>query len=88
MTYIAELEFPSEDDECNEIIYTIGVISYHYQPPCSNADNDMDYYGYEEIEWDLIDEKGNVINDLSDEMKEIIEQQISEHFEKEANEDI
>lgn len=36
----------------------IHVISYTSVSRNSRADNDMDYYGYTECEWELLDRKG------------------------------
>lgn len=39
-----------------------GLTGYSFQAParCSawRCDSDWDYYGYEEIEWDLLDQRG------------------------------
>jgi hypothetical protein len=51
MTYIAEIPFELDEQQC-----TIGLISamnkqgsYSY-----NAPSDLDYYGYSETDWDLL----------------------------------
>ena len=36
----------------------IKVISYHYQAPDLRADNDMDFYGYTDAEWEIHARKG------------------------------
>ncbi len=54
---------------CNKIVMRIagvpcliGVTGYLYQPPCkghpSTCASDWDYYGYEEIEWEILDRRG------------------------------
>ncbi len=54
---------------CNKVVMRIagvpcliGVTGYLYQPPCkghpSTCASDWDYYGYEEIEWEILDRRG------------------------------
>lgn len=85
--YIAEIEFPTTNKDGEDVIYTIAVTEYYRQEPDGNADSDIDYYGYTDIEYDLIGEDGKVIPpadyyDLGEEIEEAVE----EHFEEEARE--
>lgn len=40
----------------------IGVTYFHYQPPwrgsAQTCDSDLDYYGYTELEYDVLDRRG------------------------------
>ena len=52
-SYIEEVPFTLGGIPC-----LIGVISCTIVEPNSRADSDMDYYGYTETEWDILDRKG------------------------------
>ena len=82
MNYLAEIPF-----EINDEPVTIGVTHFYKQearPFCT--DSDIDYYGYTEAEWDILDESGVVHNELDDpDLWDNIEQAIIDHFEKIKN---
>ena len=81
--YIAEIEFPYANDAGEEVTYTVAVSHYYKQDPDPRADSDVDFYGYEESEWDLM-EDGKVIP-TPDELVEPIEELISEYFEEQKH---
>lgn len=76
--YEAEIEFYTTNEAGDDVMYIIGVTEYYRQGANPYADSDVDYYGYEDIEYDLIDEGGKIIP--SDEYKDEIEELISEYF--------
>jgi hypothetical protein len=51
--YIAQIEHRIAGIPCQ-----IGVESYHRQPADGRADNDMDFYGYTDCDWVLLDRHG------------------------------
>lgn len=55
--YMAEFEF-----RIAGIPAMIGVTYFHYQPPwrgsAHTCDSDWDYYGYTEMEYDVLDRRG------------------------------
>lgn len=57
-SYMAEFEF-----RIAGIPARIGVTYFHYQPPwrgsAHTCDSDWDYYGYTELEYDVLDRRGN-----------------------------
>ena len=85
MSYIAEIESRVAGIPC-----LIGVThfdsvqgSYSY-----NAASDMDYYGYSESEWDVLDRRGRPASwlerKLTDDERQRIEQEIAEAMTEEA----
>ena len=85
MSYIAEIESRVAGIPC-----LIGVThfdcvhgSYSY-----NAASDMDYYGYSESEWDVLDRRGRpaawLERKLTDDDRQRIEQEIAEAMTEEA----
>ena len=78
MNYLAEIPF-----EINDEPVIIGVTHFYKQEPdYTNDSSDMDYYGYTEAEWDILDENTVVRNDLDDpDLWDDIEQAIIDHFE-------
>lgn len=50
---IGPFQFPTEEQDL-----TITLTRYFVQPPTPSADNPFDYYGYEEIEYEAEDERG------------------------------
>ena len=83
-TYEAEIEFHTEDDAGEEVTYTIGVTHYYRQLPNPYADSDTDFYGYEEVEWDLLDKDDKPVP-TPDEWKDRIERVILDYFEEVEN---
>ena len=84
--YIAEIDCTVAGIPC-----LIGVIdyssvkgSYSY-----NAPSDMDYYGYTECDWELLDRKGYKANWLAKKItsrdEDSINQAINDHFEGERD---
>jgi hypothetical protein len=67
------------DDEVSVVI-----THFHYQPPhkgsAHTCDSDVDFYGYTECEFTVLDASGDEIKEISDEDKERIEQEITEHM--------
>ena len=78
MNYLAEIPF-----EINDEPVTIGVTHFYKQEPdYTNDSSDMDYYGYTEAEWDILDIEGNKLADTDDtHLWDEIEQAIIDHFE-------
>lgn len=79
--YIAKI-----DREINETPCIIGVTYFHKQRGtfASKADSDLDYLGYTEMEWELLDEAGNPAPELEKALtktqSENIEIDIEEYF--------
>lgn len=63
------------------------ILVQHYikvKPNYSTWDSDWDYYGYEEIEYILVDEQENKLNvDIDKSVDEDIKNEIRKHFEDE-----
>ena len=85
MSYIAEIESRVAGIPC-----LIGVLSFDsVQGSYSyNAPSDMDYYGYTESEWDVLDRRGRpaawLERKLTDDDRQRIEQEIAEAMTEEA----
>lgn len=68
----------------------LGVTGYNYQPPFKGparlCDSDVDFYGYEEIDFELLDRKGYRAKWLDPKMSSNLEDDakiaISEYFQK------
>lgn len=77
MNYLAEIPF-----EINDEPVTIAVTHFYKQEPdYTNDSSDMDYYGYSEAEWDILDIEGNKLTDTDDVyLWDEIEQAILDHF--------
>jgi hypothetical protein len=84
--YVAELEWSLEvlaDDEYVELPCLIGVTHFDYTPPdYSSWDSDIDYYGYAEMDWEILDMRGEpwAVGQaaLTDRMRVLIEDHIVE----------
>jgi hypothetical protein len=85
--YEAEIEFSTTNKDGDEVMYTIGVIEYYRQEPNPYADSDIDYYGYTDIEYDVLDADGKIVppEDYYDDGEEI-EEAVSDYFEEIARE--
>lgn len=85
MSYIAEIESRVDGIPC-----LIGVLSFDsVQGSYSyNAASDMDYYGYTEIEWDVLDRRGRpaawLERKLTDDDRSRIEHEIAEAMTEDA----
>lgn len=85
MSYIAEIESRVAGIPC-----LIGVLSFDsVQGSYSyNAPSDMDYYGYTESEWDVLDRRGRpaawLERKLTDDDRQRIEQEIAEAMTEDA----
>ena len=85
MIYIAEIESRVAGIPC-----LIGVLSFDsVQGSYSyNAPSDMDYYGYTESEWDVLDRRGRpaawLESKLTDDDRQRIEQEIAEAMTEDA----
>lgn len=85
MSYIAEIESRVAGIPC-----LIGVLSFDsVQGSYSyNAPSDMDYYGYSESEWDVLDRRGRpaawLERKLTDDDRQRIEQEIADAMTEEA----
>ena len=82
MSYKEKLDFCLDDGtECQ-----IGIVSYtKVDGDSSTWDSDMDYYGYTECEFDILDRRGRpapwLERKASDEDRQRIEQEITEQLE-------
>ncbi len=60
----------------------IGVTYFHYQPPwrgsAHTCDSDMDYYGYHELEYDVLDRRGRPAAWLEKKMDDEIRSEIDQ----------
>jgi len=65
----------------------VNVTYYHHQKPNRRADNDYDYYGYEEMEYEVCDRRGRIAPWLAKKIDknadEEIRQTIINYFEEE-----
>jgi hypothetical protein len=85
MTYLAEIESTVAGIPCligvTEFSSVRGSYSYH-------ADSDMDYYGYTESEWVVLDRRGRpaawLERKLTDAERSRIEQEIAETMAEDA----
>ncbi len=85
MTYLAEIESTVAGIPCligvTEFSSVRGSYSYH-------ADSDMDYYGYTESEWVVLDRRGRpaawLERKLTDAERSRIEQEVAETMAEEA----
>lgn len=81
--YIAEIPYRIQGIPC-----LIGVIHFYYQKPFRGSphhcDSDWDYYGYTEVEYDILDRKGYyakwLLNKLTPSDKENIEGEIKKYY--------
>jgi hypothetical protein len=85
MSYIAEIESRVAGIPCLIGVSHFDCVrgSYSY-----NAASDMDYYGYSESEWDVLDRRGRpaawLERKLTDDDRQRIEQEIAEAMTEEA----
>lgn len=85
MSYIAEIESRVAGIPCLIGVSHFDCVrgSYSY-----NAASDMDYYGYSESEWDVLDRRGRpaawLERKLTDDDRKRIEQEIAEAMTEEA----
>lgn len=85
MTYMAEIESKVAGIPCLIGVTEFSSVrgSYSY-----NAPSDMDYYGYSESEWDVLDRRGRpaawLERKLTDDDRQRIEQEIAEAMTEEA----
>ena len=60
----------------------IGVTYFHHQPPwrgsAHTCDSDMDYYGYHELEYDVLDRRGRLAAWLERKMDDEIRSEIDQ----------
>jgi hypothetical protein len=85
MTYLAEIESTVAGIPCvigvTEFSSVRGSYSYH-------ADSDMDYYGYTESEWVVLDRRGRpaawLERKLTDAERSRIEQEVAEAMSEDA----
>ena len=86
MSYIAEIDARIAGIPCK-----VGVTHYLNQAGNSRADSDWDYYGYTEIEYDVLDRKGRKAPWLERKVTEDdvldIESSIIKYFDEEAEYD-
>lgn len=81
MKYLEEL-----DTKVSGIPCLIGVISYFNQKPdYSTWASDMDYYGYTEVEYDILDRRGRKADwlerKMTDKDRERIEEEVTAYME-------
>lgn len=85
MTYLAEIESKVAGIPCLIGVTEFSSVrgSYSY-----NAPSDMDYYGYSESEWDVLDRRGRpaawLERKLTNDDRQRIEQEIAEAMIEEA----
>lgn len=85
MSYITEIESRVAGIPCLIGVSHFACVrgSYSY-----NAASDMDYYGYSESEWDVLDRRGRpaawLERKLTDDDRQRIEQEIAEAMTEEA----
>lgn len=83
--YIAEVEFRIAGIPC-----LIGIIDYECQPGSFsyNADSDWDYYGYSNLDYDVLDRKGYkadwLAKKITSQIEVEIEEAVEEYFREEA----
>jgi hypothetical protein len=79
MSYIAEIESRVAGIPCLIGVTHFDSVSGSYS---YNAPSDMDYYGYSESEWDVLDRRGRpaawLERKLTDDDRQRIEQEIAE----------
>ena len=68
--------------EIDEVEYQIGIIHYNVvKGDRSCTDSDMDYYGYVESDWVLLDSDGNEANvEITGRMEDEIETIIADYY--------
>lgn len=63
---------------------TIVVTHFHHQPPhkggAHTCDSDVDFHGYTECEFTVLNSDGDEVKEISDEDKERIEEEIAEYM--------
>ena len=78
--YIHKMEFRIKGIPC-----IIAVSYFHRQHPsggCARScDNDMDYYGYTEIEYDVLDRRGHTANWLANKIDDDTDREIKNQIE-------
>jgi hypothetical protein len=85
MSYIAEIESRVAGIPCLIGVTHFDCVSGSYS---YNAASDMDYYGYSDSEWDVLDRRGRpaawLERKLTDDDRQRIEQEIAEAMTEEA----
>ena len=86
MSYTAVIEARIAGIPCK-----VGVTHYHNQAGNSHADSDYDYYGYTDIEYDVLDRNGRkalwLERKVTDEDELNVENSIIKYFQEEAEYD-
>lgn len=74
-----------DEDKYEDIFCFAEVIHYlNVAPNPHTWDSDFDYYGYTEIEYQLVDEEGNPLNiEVSKAVDSYIQQKIIDYYEEE-----
>jgi hypothetical protein len=75
--FIAEIETRVSGITC-----LIGVIEYTAIPGDSHADSDLDFYGYVESSWQLLDRRGRPAAWLERKLNDIIRRDVDETVNK------
>ena len=83
MKYKAQIKVELGDEDTE---YLVGVTYYHHQPPNRNSwDSDVDYYGYTELEWELLNMDGTMAHEvealLTEREYDYIEEKVKEEME-------
>ena len=83
MKYKAEVVVELGDEDTK---YIAGVTHYHYQKPDRYCkDSDVDYHGYTELEWELLNMDGTLAHEvesvLTERENDYIEEKIKEEME-------
>jgi hypothetical protein len=88
MKYKPKINFSFYSEETEEGYVDCFIIVEHYvnvKPDPYTWDSDWDYYGYEEIDYTLVDEENNELNlDIDESVDEEIKNKIREYFEDES----
>lgn len=84
MKHKPKIEFSFYSEETDEDIDCFIVVEHYVnvKPNPYTWDSDLDYYGYVEIEYRLVDQEGNQLNvEINEEIDDNIKQVILEYFE-------
>jgi hypothetical protein len=77
--YLAEIETRIAGIPC-----IVGVTHFERQGACRHADSDIDYRGYVEVEWDVLDRRGRpapwLSRKVTDDISDDINAEVIEHF--------
>lgn len=84
MKHKPKIEFSFYSEETDEDIDCFIIVEHYVnvKPNPYTWESDLDYYGYVEIEYRLVDQEGNQLNvEINEELDDNIKQVILEYFE-------